>query len=77
MPSSRKHPERLAADIAVISDGAILAPDQPSLTYGLRGVTALELHVSAPVSDLHSGHWGGSVHNPDSGAQRNPRPAAR
>ena len=59
-----KHPERLAADIAVISDGAILAPDQPSLTYGLRGVAALELHVRAPVSDLHSGHWGGSVHNP-------------
>ncbi len=59
-----QHPERLAADIAMISDGAILAPDQPSLTYGLRGVTALELHVSAPVSDLHSGHWGGSVHNP-------------
>lgn len=58
------HPERLAADIAVISDGAILAPEQPSLTYGLRGVTALELHVRAPVSDLHSGHWGGSVHNP-------------
>ncbi|MCY4071453.1 MAG: dipeptidase [Chloroflexi bacterium] len=59
-----QHPERLAADIAMISDGAILAPDQPSLTYGLRGVTALELHVSAPLSDLHSGHWGGSVHNP-------------
>ncbi len=59
-----KHPERLAADIAVISDGAILAREQPSLTYGLRGVTAFELHVSAPVSDLHSGHWGGSVHNP-------------
>lgn len=59
-----KHPERLAVDIAVISDGAILAPDQPSLTYGLRGVTAFELRVSAPVSDLHSGHWGGSVHNP-------------
>ncbi len=59
-----KHPERLRSDIAVISDGAILAPHQPSLTYGLRGVAALELHVSAPVSDLHSGHWGGSVHNP-------------
>lgn len=58
------HPEQLAADIAMISDGAILAPDQPSLTYGLRGVAALELHVSSPVSDLHSGHWGGSVHNP-------------
>ena len=59
-----KHPERLAADIAMISDGAILAPEQPSLTYGLRGVAALELHVQAPISDLHSGHWGGSVHNP-------------
>ena len=59
-----KHPERLAADIAMVSDGAILAPEQPSLTYGLRGVAALELHVQAPVSDLHSGHWGGSVHNP-------------
>ena len=58
------HPERLAADIAMVSDGAILAPDQPSLTYGLRGIAALELHVQAPVSDLHSGHWGGSVHNP-------------
>ena len=57
-------PERLAADIAVISDGAILAPDQPSLTYGLRGIAALELQVRAPISDLHSGHWGGSVHNP-------------
>ncbi|MCY4466239.1 MAG: M20/M25/M40 family metallo-hydrolase [Chloroflexi bacterium] len=58
------HPERLAADIAVVSDGAILAPEQPSLTYGLRGALALELEVHAPVSDLHSGHWGGSVHNP-------------
>ena len=59
-----RHPERLAADIAMVSDGAILAPDQPSLTYGLRGATALELHVQAAPSDLHSGHWGGSVHNP-------------
>ncbi len=59
-----KHPERLSADIAMISDGAILAPNQPSLTYGLRGIAALEIHVQAPVSDLHSGHWGGSVHNP-------------
>lgn len=59
-----KHPERLAADIAMISDGAILEPTQPSLTYGLRGVAALEVHVQASGSDLHSGHWGGSVHNP-------------
>jgi len=59
-----RHPERLSADIAMISDGSILAPSQPSLTYGLRGIAALEIHVQAPVSDLHSGHWGGSVHNP-------------
>ncbi len=59
-----RHPERLAADIAMVSDGAILAPDQPSLTYGLRGATALEIHVQAAATDLHSGHWGGSVHNP-------------
>jgi len=59
-----KHPERLSADIAMISDGAILAPTQPSLTYGLRGIAAMEVHVQTPVSDLHSGHWGGSVHNP-------------
>jgi len=57
-------PQRLSADIAMISDGSIVAPGQPSLTYGLRGICALELHVQAAASDLHSGHWGGSVHNP-------------
>jgi len=59
-----KYPERLSADIAMISDGAILEPTQPSLTYGLRGIAAMEVHVQSPISDLHSGHWGGSVHNP-------------
>lgn len=59
-----KHPERLAADVAVISDGTILAVEQPSLVYGLRGICALEVTVRAPKTDLHSGHWGGSVHNP-------------
>ena len=71
------HPERLAADFAVVSDGAILAPDQPSLTYGLRGATALEVHVQASQTDLHSGHWGGSVHNPPASALRNRGAAAR
>lgn len=59
-----KHPERLSADIAMISDGTILDPEQPSLTFGLRGLCAIELHVTSPVADLHSGHWGGTVHNP-------------
>jgi len=59
-----KHPERLSADIAVISDGTILDPKQPSLVFGLRGLCSLEVHVQAPIADLHSGHWGGTVHNP-------------
>ncbi len=59
-----KHPERLSADIAMISDGAILDLEQPSLIFGLRGMCAMEVHVQAPIADLHSGHWGGTVHNP-------------
>jgi len=59
-----KHPERLSADIAMISDGTVLDPKQPSLTFGLRGLCAIEVHVQSPVADLHSGHWGGTVHNP-------------
>jgi len=59
-----KHPERLSADYALLCDGTILAPDLPSLTFGLRGLTAVEVHVKAPATDLHSGHWGGTVHNP-------------
>jgi acetylornithine deacetylase/succinyl-diaminopimelate desuccinylase-like protein len=59
-----QHPERLRADFCVISDGTILDPEQPSLVYALRGITTMELHVSSPAQDLHSGHWGGTVHNP-------------
>ncbi len=59
-----QHAERLRADVAVISDGSILDPDQPSLVYALRGIVTMELHVTGPVRDLHSGHYGGSVHNP-------------
>jgi len=57
-------PDRLSADFALLCDGTILAPDLPSLTFGLRGLTAVEVHVQAPMTDLHSGHWGGTVHNP-------------
>lgn len=58
------HPDRVKADVAVISDGGIVAPDQPSLCYGLRGIITFEIHLEGPKRDLHSGHWGGSVHNP-------------
>jgi acetylornithine deacetylase/succinyl-diaminopimelate desuccinylase-like protein len=59
-----QHGDRLRADYCVISDGTILDPSQPSLVYALRGIIAMELHVYGPAQDLHSGHYGGSVHNP-------------
>lgn len=59
-----QHSEKVQADYVVISDGVIRAPQQPSITYGLRGIITFELHVDGPQKDLHSGHFGGTVHNP-------------
>jgi acetylornithine deacetylase/succinyl-diaminopimelate desuccinylase-like protein len=58
------HKELLAADIAVISDTAIHAPGVPSIVYGLRGLVYMEIEVHGPSRDLHSGQFGGGVHNP-------------
>jgi acetylornithine deacetylase/succinyl-diaminopimelate desuccinylase-like protein len=60
----RRHRRRLAADAAAVSDTAIPAPDRPALTYALRGGLALELEVTGPPRELHSGHFGGAVLNP-------------
>ncbi len=60
----RAHPERLACDVVVVSDSHILSLEQPSILSGLRGIVALEVTVSGPKSDLHSGMYGGAVHNP-------------
>jgi len=57
--------EKLAADICLISDGPILAPDKPKIVYGLRGIWAGEISVQGPAHDLHSGMYGGAVHNPN------------
>lgn len=57
--------ERLAADVCVISDTHILSPEQPLIIYGLRGVWAGEVTVRGPGQDLHSGMFGGAVHNPN------------
>lgn len=59
-----EHAARLAADAIVISDGSVPGLDQVTLDYGLRGIVALEVTVSGPQRDLHSGHFGGTVHNP-------------
>ena len=51
-------------DHFVISDNQWLAKKTPCLTYGLRGVAYFEVIVSGPAQDLHSGVYGGSVHEP-------------
>jgi acetylornithine deacetylase/succinyl-diaminopimelate desuccinylase-like protein len=60
----REHRQRLAADVALICDSDILAPDQPLITYGLRGLAYMEVEVRGPETDLHSGSFGGLVDNP-------------
>jgi acetylornithine deacetylase/succinyl-diaminopimelate desuccinylase-like protein len=57
-------PELLAADVAVISDTSQYAPDQPAITYGLKGIAYFELKLAGPKQDLHSGTFGGAVTNP-------------
>ncbi|MEE2827334.1 MAG: dipeptidase [Planctomycetota bacterium] len=56
--------EKLAADIAVISDCSQYGPGMPAITYGLRGICYFELLLRGPSQDLHSGAFGGSVTNP-------------
>jgi acetylornithine deacetylase/succinyl-diaminopimelate desuccinylase-like protein len=56
--------DALRCDIAVVSDTGMVAPGVPTLSYGLRGVTALEVKVTGPKMDLHSGVFGGAVQNP-------------
>jgi acetylornithine deacetylase/succinyl-diaminopimelate desuccinylase-like protein len=54
----------LACDAIVISDTGMPAKKIPALTYALRGITALEIKLTGPARDLHSGIFGGSVENP-------------
>jgi acetylornithine deacetylase/succinyl-diaminopimelate desuccinylase-like protein len=60
----QQFPEKISADVAVISDGIISSSEQPAINYGLRGIITLEVHLDGPQKDLHSGHFGGTVHNP-------------
>jgi acetylornithine deacetylase/succinyl-diaminopimelate desuccinylase-like protein len=54
----------LRCDAALISDTKMLGKDRPALSCSQRGTLALELEVSGPKQDLHSGNFGGAVHNP-------------
>ncbi len=54
----------LRADYAVVSDSQFFAPGVPTITYGLRGLVYVELALTGPATDLHSGTHGGAVVNP-------------
>lgn len=54
----------LACDVALNPDAGMIAPDIPTIVYGLRGLVYFELNVTGPAHDLHSGLFGGVVHNP-------------
>lgn len=64
IPFIEEHKDMLACDMVLISDTAMFAEDQPSITYGLRGLAYMEVEVVGPNRDLHSGVYGGAVENP-------------
>lgn len=59
-----EHKEMLKADIILVSDTSMMAWDTPSITCGLRGLCYMEVKVTGPEHDLHSGLYGGAVANP-------------
>lgn len=60
----KSHKDKLKADVILISDTAIIANDCPSIDVGLRGLSYVEVEVTGPRIDLHSGVYGGAVANP-------------
>ncbi len=56
--------EKFSADFVVISDSGMVAKNQPTILYGLKGFTGIEITVKGPDQDLHSGLYGGAVRNP-------------
>jgi acetylornithine deacetylase/succinyl-diaminopimelate desuccinylase-like protein len=63
-PFIETHLDLLKADICVISDSSMPTIERPAITHSLRGMTYIEIHVEGPHDDLHSGFYGGAVHNP-------------
>ena len=60
----RQNKERLAADVILVSDTTMISDKVPSINCGMRGLAYLEVTVTGPNKDLHSGHYGGAVANP-------------
>jgi len=60
----KRNQEKLSNDIILISDTGMISNTQPSITTGLRGLSYVEVEVTGPNRDLHSGLYGGAVANP-------------
>jgi len=60
----KENKDLLKADVILVSDTSIIANDTPSITVGLRGLAYMEVEVTGPNKDLHSGVYGGAVANP-------------
>src|SRR5215831_9230723 len=58
-----EHPEKLRADVALVSDTAMYAEGMPTLCIGLRGLIYMEVEATGPARDLHSGLYGGAAPN--------------
>ncbi len=63
-PFIERHKDLLAADVVLVSDTSLFAPGVPSIAYGLRGLAYVEVELTGPSKDLHSGVYGGGVENP-------------
>ena len=63
-PFIRKHADRFKADVSLNPDAGMLGENMPTITYGLRGLAYFEVNITGPKADLHSGLYGGAVHNP-------------
>lgn len=60
----KENKDKLSADVVMVSDTAMISLENPSITVGLRGMSYLEVEVTGPNRDLHSGVYGGAVGNP-------------
>ncbi len=63
-PFLAAHRDELRCDIIAVSDTGMVARGVPTFTYGLRGIAAMELKITGPSTDLHSGIFGGAIANP-------------
>lgn len=64
VPFIKEHLDLLMADVCIISDTSMRTIEEPAILHSLRGMTYVEVEVQGPTDDLHSGLWGGAVHNP-------------